>query len=96
VPLSPSTKHPQHHKTPTPPHTGMILAFYLGRYLLHDALSSLLLKRVKNFQEIDRRVAQEGWKLVLLLRLSPLMPYNVSGAGSRARLFGRVWLAVLG
>ncbi|KAI8468712.1 MAG: snare associated Golgi protein-domain-containing protein [Monoraphidium minutum] len=57
--------------------TGMILAFFLGRYLLHDALGALLLRRVPNFAAIDRRVAAEGWKIVLLLRLSPLMPYNV-------------------
>jgi hypothetical protein len=56
----------------------MTLAFLLGRYLFHDAVSSLLLRRVPNFAAIDRGVAQEGWKLVLLLRLSPLMPYNVS------------------
>jgi uncharacterized membrane protein YdjX (TVP38/TMEM64 family) len=55
----------------------MVAAFYLGRYLLRDAVAGLLLRRVPNFAAIDRRVAAEGWKLVLLLRLSPLMPYNV-------------------
>jgi hypothetical protein len=60
----------------------MIAAFILGRYLLHDAVSALLLRKVPNFEEIDRRIAKEGWKLVLLLRLSPLVPYNVSEVGA--------------
>ena len=55
----------------------MTLAFLLGRYLLHDAVAGALLRRVPNFAAIDRGVAREGWKLVLLLRLSPLVPYNV-------------------
>jgi hypothetical protein len=63
----------------------MVLAFLLGRYLLHDAVSALLLRRVPNFPEVNRRVAREGWKLVLLLRLSPLMPYNVSAPRGRGR-----------
>jgi uncharacterized membrane protein YdjX (TVP38/TMEM64 family) len=55
----------------------MTAAFLLGRYLFHDAVASTLLARVPNFAAIDRGVAREGWKLVLLLRLSPLIPYNV-------------------
>ncbi|KAI8470804.1 MAG: snare associated Golgi protein-domain-containing protein [Monoraphidium minutum] len=56
---------------------GMVAAFLLGRYLLHDAVSAALLRRVPNFRAVDRGIADEGWKIVLLLRLSPLMPYNI-------------------
>jgi uncharacterized membrane protein YdjX (TVP38/TMEM64 family) len=56
---------------------GQTGAFLLGRYLLREPVSSFLAQKVPSFTEIDSSLSQEGWKLVLLLRLSPFIPYNV-------------------
>lgn len=55
---------------------GAILAFLVGRYL---ARSWVALKIAQNdqFQALDRAVAQQGLKIVLLTRLSPLFPFNL-------------------
>lgn len=55
---------------------GAIGAFLLGRYLSRDWVCRKLGKNPK-FQAIDRAVAQEGWKIVLLTRLSPVFPFNL-------------------
>eukprot|EP00877_Chromochloris_zofingiensis_P014815 jgi/Chrzof1/9588/Cz04g08160.t1 len=56
---------------------GQTLAFLLGRYLLRDTVSAVLVKRVPNFSSIDESIRQQGWKLVVLLRISPFIPYNI-------------------
>lgn len=55
---------------------GAILAFIIGRYLSKDWVYQQLEKHPK-FQAIDQAVAQAGWKIVLLTRLSPLFPFNL-------------------
>ncbi|QLE56163.1 TVP38/TMEM64 family protein [Nostoc sp. TCL26-01] len=55
---------------------GAILAFLIGRYLSRDWVSQQIEKYPK-FQTIDQAVAREGWKIVLLTRLSPLFPFNL-------------------
>jgi uncharacterized membrane protein YdjX (TVP38/TMEM64 family) len=55
---------------------GATWAFLLGRYLSRDWVCRKLGKNPK-FQAIDRAVAQEGWKIVLLTRLSPVFPFNL-------------------
>ncbi|MBA3269896.1 MAG: TVP38/TMEM64 family protein [Acidobacteria bacterium] len=55
---------------------GATCAFLLGRTLLHD----WAVRRVgesARIRAIDAAVAREGFKLVFLLRLSPLFPFNV-------------------
>lgn len=55
---------------------GATCAFMLGRTLLHD----WAVRRVgesPRIRSIDAAVARDGFKLVLLLRLSPLFPFNV-------------------
>ncbi len=55
---------------------GAIFAFLIGRYLTRDWVCKKIAKYPK-FQAIDRAVANEGWKIVLLTRLSPLFPFNL-------------------
>ncbi|HJU19839.1 MAG TPA: VTT domain-containing protein, partial [Stellaceae bacterium] len=52
------------------------LAFLAARYLARDRVRRLFETRPK-FAAVDRAVAEEGWKIVLLLRLSPLVPFNL-------------------
>jgi uncharacterized membrane protein YdjX (TVP38/TMEM64 family) len=36
-----------------------------------------LLERKRLFSAIDDAVAEEGWRIVALLRLSPVVPFNL-------------------
>ncbi len=56
---------------------GAALAFLVGRYLLRQRIENSF-KKSRKFAAIDRAIAQQGWKIVGLLRLSPLIPFNVS------------------
>lgn len=54
---------------------GATFAFLMGRYLLRGWVSRQIEANPK-FKAIDEAVAQEGWKIVLLTRLSPIFPFN--------------------
>jgi uncharacterized membrane protein YdjX (TVP38/TMEM64 family) len=54
---------------------GAILAFLIGRYLLRAWLTKQIETNAK-FKAIDQAVGKEGWKIVLLTRLSPIFPFN--------------------
>jgi len=56
---------------------GAGLAFLAGRYLFRDRIKKVAGKN-KKFGAIDEAIGQQGWKIVGLLRLSPLIPFNVS------------------
>lgn len=56
---------------------GAGLAFLAGRYLLRQRIESAF-KKNKKFAAIDKAIGNQGWKIVGLLRLSPLIPFNVS------------------
>src|SRR5690242_15463369 len=55
---------------------GATAAFLVGRYLARDAIARKIAKSEK-FAAIDRAVADEGWKIVLLTRLSPVFPFTL-------------------
>lgn len=55
---------------------GAIICFLLGRYYCRDWVNQQLEKHPL-LQKLDRVVAQEGWKIVFLTRLSPLFPFNL-------------------
>ncbi|MEH2149993.1 TVP38/TMEM64 family protein [Nostoc sp.] len=55
---------------------GATLAFLIGRYLSRDWVSRQMDKHPK-FKAIDLAVAKQGWKIVLLTRLSPVFPFNL-------------------
>ena len=56
---------------------GASLAFLAGRYLFRRRLVSYTRKHPK-FAAIDDAIGEQGWKIVALLRLSPLIPFNAS------------------
>lgn len=56
---------------------GQTLAFLLGRYLLRDIVSAYLTANFPNYRTMETALSREGWKLVCLLRVSPLIPYNI-------------------
>jgi uncharacterized membrane protein YdjX (TVP38/TMEM64 family) len=51
-------------------------AFLIGRYLARAAVARKIEGNEK-FIAIDRAVAAEGWKVVLLTRLSPVFPFTL-------------------
>ena len=53
------------------------LAFLIARYFARDRVSSLARKNAK-FAAVDDAIGRQGWKIVFLLRLSPLMPFSAS------------------
>jgi uncharacterized membrane protein YdjX (TVP38/TMEM64 family) len=55
---------------------GAIAAFLVGRYLARGWISQKIAGNQK-FAAIDRAVAQAGFKIVLLTRLSPIFPFNL-------------------
>src|SRR6516165_5690901 len=55
---------------------GATAAFLVGRYLARDAIARKIEKN-QTFATIDRAVADEGWKIVLLTRLSPVFPFTL-------------------
>lgn len=54
---------------------GATWAFLLGRYLSRDWVCRKIGKNPQ-FKAIDRAIGREGWKIVLLTRLSPIFPFN--------------------
>lgn len=55
---------------------GASLAFLVARYLARDAVERKIAGNAR-FATIDRAVANEGLKIVTLLRLAPIFPFNL-------------------
>lgn len=56
---------------------GSSLAFLVARYLLRQNIEEMTRKNPR-FRAIDEAIGKNGWKIVGLLRLSPLIPFNLS------------------
>jgi len=57
--------------------TGAIASFLLGRYLFRDCCVGSITKKYKIFQAIDNALTNNGLKIMILLRLSPIIPFNI-------------------
>ncbi|MGF1570396.1 MAG: TVP38/TMEM64 family protein [Nodosilinea sp.] len=55
---------------------GATAAFLVGRYLARGWVANTIAGKAK-FQAIDEAIAQAGRKIVFLLRLSPVFPFNL-------------------
>jgi uncharacterized membrane protein YdjX (TVP38/TMEM64 family) len=55
---------------------GATIAYLIARYLVHDRVESYVQKHPK-LRAANEAISEEGWKVVLLLRLSPVLPFNV-------------------
>jgi uncharacterized membrane protein YdjX (TVP38/TMEM64 family) len=54
---------------------GAALAFLVSRYLAREPVESWIQSK-PSFLAVDQAVAKQGWKIVLLTRLSPVFPFN--------------------
>jgi uncharacterized membrane protein YdjX (TVP38/TMEM64 family) len=59
---------------------GAALAFLVARYVARDAVARRIAGNAR-FAAIDRAVAREGLKIVTLLRLAPIFPFNLMNYG---------------
>lgn len=55
---------------------GAALAFLAGRYLVRDRVRGAISERPR-LRAIDTAIGEEGWKIVALMRLSPLVPFSL-------------------
>jgi uncharacterized membrane protein YdjX (TVP38/TMEM64 family) len=56
--------------------SGACFAFLIARYLARQRVEAFVAKR-KTFAAIDMAIEEYGWKGVGLMRLSPLVPFNL-------------------
>jgi len=55
---------------------GASLAFLVSRHVVRSRIARVIAGR-RTLKAVDRAVAIEGWRVVGLLRLSPLVPFNL-------------------
>ena len=55
---------------------GATSAFLVGRYMARNWVAKRIAGNQK-FNAVDEAVGKEGWKIVLLTRLSPVFPFNL-------------------
>jgi len=56
---------------------GAIASFLLGRYLFRDGFVGKLTKQYTAFKALDNALMDKGLQIMILLRLSPIVPFNV-------------------
>jgi len=55
---------------------GATAAFLVARYLVRDWIIRIMEKHPR-YKIIDEAIAREGWQIIGLIRLSPIIPYNI-------------------
>lgn len=79
---------------------GAVVCFILGRTIAREQVEKLIQKN-KNWQQVDRALAKKGWKILLLSRLSPIIPSNILNYGFSCtkvgfgQYIGLTWLGML-
>jgi len=56
--------------------TGSIASFLVGRYLLREWVEAKLSKKFSIFGAVDAALRNHGLRIMVLLRLSPIIPFN--------------------
>jgi len=56
---------------------GASLAFLVARFIARDKIEAMA-QRNQKFRKIDNAIGKQGAKLIFLLRLSPVIPFNLS------------------
>src|SRR6184192_2310682 len=56
---------------------GASLAFLIARFIAREKIEAIA-RRNEKFREIDSAIGKQGAKLIFLLRLSPVIPFNLS------------------
>jgi uncharacterized membrane protein YdjX (TVP38/TMEM64 family) len=56
---------------------GAVLAFLVARFIARGKVEAIA-QRNEKFRQIDNAIGKQGAKLIFLLRLSPVIPFNLS------------------
>jgi uncharacterized membrane protein YdjX (TVP38/TMEM64 family) len=56
---------------------GAVLAFLVARFIARGKVETIA-QRNEKFRQIDNAIGKQGAKLIFLLRLSPVIPFNLS------------------
>jgi uncharacterized membrane protein YdjX (TVP38/TMEM64 family) len=56
---------------------GASLAFLVARFIARERIEAIT-QRNEKFRNLDRAIGEQGAKLIFLLRLSPVIPFNLS------------------
>ena len=60
---------------------GAIAAFLIGRYLFRDVVNEKLTMKYQVFEALDKAFVEQGLKITILCRLSPIIPFNAFNYG---------------
>ncbi len=77
---------------------GATLAFLVARHLVHDHVDKYVAGRPK-LKAVKAAVSESGWKIVVLLRLSPVVPFNLQNyfyGVTDVRLAEYIWATFVG
>jgi len=77
---------------------GACLSFVLGKMLFRDCVLRMM-ESYPMFSAIDKAISLNTWKIVTLLRLSPVTPFNVLNYGlslTRIRFWDYTWSSTIG
>jgi uncharacterized membrane protein YdjX (TVP38/TMEM64 family) len=55
---------------------GSAISFLAARYIFHDRVQEKVVAYPK-FNAVNQAIGEEGWRVVLLLRLSPALPFSL-------------------
>lgn len=75
-----------------------VVTFLLGRFLIRDRVQAFAAKD-RRMLAVVRAVTDGSWRIVLLLRMSPLLPFGVQNyllSITDVRLFPYTWATTLG
>ncbi|MDQ2868015.1 MAG: TVP38/TMEM64 family protein [Verrucomicrobiota bacterium] len=56
---------------------GATAAFLIARFLARKKIEAMTAKN-ERFHALDEAIGAQGWKMIFLLRLSPIVPFNLS------------------
>jgi uncharacterized membrane protein YdjX (TVP38/TMEM64 family) len=77
---------------------GAALAFLVSRHLARRSVEGWIESK-PSFTAVDRAVAEEGWKIVFLTRLSPVFPFNFQNYAyglTRISFWHYTWASLIG
>ena len=77
---------------------GAFLAFLISRHFVKNQIERLMNKRPQT-QALRTALEEEGWKFMFLLRISPLIPFNLNNyflGTIQVRFFTYLWVTLIG
>ena len=77
---------------------GATCAFMISRYLMRKSVEKRFLEN-KKFQSVDNEINENGWKIVILARLSPIIPFfllNYALGITKIRFFHFIFASWIG